>query len=113
MREVLEGTAARLAARHASEIEIAMLREIARRDGEFADDPVRLAAGNRLLHQTLYRHAHNRYLLKTLSGCRRRWCSRAAPRCRSPSGAFASRTEARGHHRRALGARDAERAGKR
>jgi DNA-binding GntR family transcriptional regulator len=67
IREVLEGTAARLAARHASDIEIAMLRDIARRDLDAMDDPERLAANNRLLHQTLYRYAHNRYLLKTLN----------------------------------------------
>lgn len=67
IREVLEGTAARLAARHASDIEIAMLREIARRDLDAMDEPDRLAANNRLLHQTLYRYAHNRYLLKTLN----------------------------------------------
>lgn len=67
MREVLEGTAARLAARHASDVEIAMLREIADRDKTLNDDPVKLAKNNRLFHETLYRAAHNRYLLKTLS----------------------------------------------
>ncbi|HVL75479.1 MAG TPA: GntR family transcriptional regulator [Noviherbaspirillum sp.] len=66
MREVLEGTAARLAARHASDVEIAMLREIAERDRQL-DDPVKLARNNRMFHETLYRAAHNRYLLKTLS----------------------------------------------
>lgn len=67
MREVLEGTAARLAARQASDVEIAMLRDIADRDKTFSDDPVRLAKNNRLFHETLYHAAHNRYLLKTLS----------------------------------------------
>lgn len=67
MREVLEGTAARLAARHASDVEISMLREIADRDKTANDDPVKLAKNNRLFHETLYRAAHNRYLLKTLS----------------------------------------------
>jgi DNA-binding GntR family transcriptional regulator len=67
MREVLEGTAARLAARHASDVEISMLREIADRDKNFYDDPVKLAKNNRMFHETLYRAAHNRYLLKTLS----------------------------------------------
>lgn len=66
MREVLEGTAARLAARHASDVEISMLREIADRDKNLTD-PVRLAKNNRMFHETLYRAAHNRYLLKTLS----------------------------------------------
>jgi DNA-binding GntR family transcriptional regulator len=67
MREVLEGTAARLAARHASDVEVAMLREIAERDKTLNNDAVRLAKNNRLFHDTLYRAAHNRYLLKTLS----------------------------------------------
>jgi len=55
MREVLEGTAARLAARHASEVEISLLREIAERDRNGGDDPVRAAKNNRLFHETLYR----------------------------------------------------------
>jgi DNA-binding GntR family transcriptional regulator len=67
VREVLEGTAAALAARHASEAEISTLRQIADRDRTFANDPKRLASNNRLFHEALYRSAHNRYLLKTLS----------------------------------------------
>lgn len=67
VREVLEGTAAALAARHASEAEVTTLRQIVDRDRAFADDPERLATNNRLFHETLYRSAHNRYLLKTLS----------------------------------------------
>jgi DNA-binding GntR family transcriptional regulator len=67
VREVLEGTAAALAARHASEAEISTLRQIADRDRAFARDPERLAKNNRLFHEALYRSAHNRYLLKTLS----------------------------------------------
>lgn len=67
MREVLEGTAAALAARHASDVEIAVLREIADHDDELLDDPEKLAANNRFFHEMLYRCAHNRYLLKTLN----------------------------------------------
>jgi DNA-binding GntR family transcriptional regulator len=67
MREVLEGTAARLAARHASDVEISVLREVANRDKATNDDPVKLAKNNRLFHESLYRASHNRYLLKTLS----------------------------------------------
>lgn len=69
MRQVLEGTAAALAARHASDEEIASLREIADRDKEHTD-PQLLAANNRLFHETLYQSAHNRYLLKTLNTLR-------------------------------------------
>lgn len=66
MREVLEGTAARLAARHASDVEIDFLREINARDAQLTTAEA-LAANNRLFHETLYRCAHNRYLVKTLS----------------------------------------------
>jgi DNA-binding GntR family transcriptional regulator len=70
MREILEGTAAALAARHASDVEVAMLREIADRDKTIGDDPVQLAKNNRLFHETLYRCSHNRYLLRTLNSLR-------------------------------------------
>lgn len=70
MREVLEGTAAALAARHASDAEIAALRGLADRDREIGHDPARLAQNNRLFHEALYRSARNRYLLKTLSSLR-------------------------------------------
>lgn len=66
MREVLEGTAARLAARHASDVEIDFLREINVRDAQLTTSEA-LAANNRLFHETLYRCAHNRYLVKTLN----------------------------------------------
>ncbi len=66
MREVLEGTAAALAARHATDVEISLLRDIVQRDLAITDQPDKLAANNRLFHETLHRCAHNRYLLKTL-----------------------------------------------
>lgn len=68
MREVLEGTAARLAAQFASEAEMALLAELRdqyaalveqKRDGA-------LAEMNRQFHEALYRCAHNRFLLKML-----------------------------------------------
>jgi DNA-binding GntR family transcriptional regulator len=66
VRETLEGTAAALAARHASEGEIIALKQIADRDRGLSQDPKRLASNNRIFHDALYRSAHNRYLLKTL-----------------------------------------------
>lgn len=66
MREVLEGTAAGLAARHASEAEIAVLRELMDSD-KAGMEPRRAAQHNRQFHGALYRAAHNRYLLKTLN----------------------------------------------
>jgi len=67
MREVLEGTAARLAARHASDIEMQILRDIAEREENYLDDYEKLASNNRTFHDMLYRCAHNRYLLKSLN----------------------------------------------
>ncbi len=70
MREVLEGTAAALAARHASEAEIAILCEMLNREAEIAAHPDQLAAHNVQFHQILFRAAHNRYLLKTANALR-------------------------------------------
>jgi DNA-binding GntR family transcriptional regulator len=67
MREMLEGTAAAWAARNATAVELAALRTIADQDAALAGDPQRLAKNNQLFHQTLFRAAHNRYLLKSLS----------------------------------------------
>jgi DNA-binding GntR family transcriptional regulator len=66
MRSVLEGAAARMAARHASETEIAFLHTISERDAQLSE-PAALARNNRLFHATLYRCAHNRYLVNTLN----------------------------------------------
>ena len=65
MREMLEGTAAGFAAQHASEVEIAFLREISDRDARLKETQD-LVKNNKLFHSTLYRCAHNRYLLKML-----------------------------------------------
>ena len=67
MREVLEGTAAGLAARHASDAEIAVLKDIVAGELDDAADPRRIASHNKHFHGALYRAAHNRYLLKTLN----------------------------------------------
>jgi DNA-binding GntR family transcriptional regulator len=69
MREVLEGTAAALAARHASEAEIDALREIAAKDRDLAD-ATRIARVNRLFHESLFRAAHNRFLLRAVNALR-------------------------------------------
>lgn len=70
MREVLEGTAAGLAARNATEAEIALLRRLAEKDRTIGDKPTELSSNNKFFHDTLYQSAHNRYLLKTLSTLR-------------------------------------------
>jgi len=66
MREILEGAAARLAAQHASETEIAAMAEIVEREPTAFGDATTLAAENLRLHGLLYLAAHNRYLLRSL-----------------------------------------------
>ncbi|MBW6398437.1 GntR family transcriptional regulator [Roseomonas sp. HJA6] len=66
MREVLEGAAARLAAQHASDTEIAAMAEIVEREPGVFADATALAAENQRLHGLLYLAAHNRYLLRSL-----------------------------------------------
>lgn len=67
MREVLEGTAAGLAARRASDAEISILRELVALDPAGKGTPAAVASHNRRFHSSLYHAAHNRYLLKTLN----------------------------------------------
>lgn len=106
MREVLEGTAAGLAARHASEVEIAFLREIGERDAQLRD--VRdLVRNNKLFHSTLYRCAHNRYLLRMLHSLQESMMLLGRSTLAKPSRADTAREE----HRaiiNALEARDPE-----
>ncbi len=70
MREVLEGTAAGLAAQHASPAEIHLLQEIVRTGKDLPYDTVVLMRHNREFHDIIYRSAHNRYLLKSLNALR-------------------------------------------
>ena len=66
MREVLEGAAARLAARHIHDAESDLLEDILNRADACPDNPDELARLNRQFHQTIYSAAHNRYLTQTL-----------------------------------------------
>ena len=70
LREVLEGTAAAFAARHASQAEIDELHELVVSEKPLAGEPDKLADLNRLFHSVLYRAAHNRYLERSLLGLR-------------------------------------------
>lgn len=69
MREVLEGTAARLTAQHASEVEVSILEDLCRQyEAAIQDgDETALAASNRRFHDTMYRCSHNRYLVNMLT----------------------------------------------
>lgn len=66
MREVLEGTAARFAAQHASDFEIRTLRRLVEAQGE-KDDAKEAARRNTLLHEAIYSAAHNTYLVQALN----------------------------------------------
>ncbi len=64
LREVLEATAASLAAQHASSIEIGHLRELLKQFAASVGDIEKLQRINRLFHQTIYEASHNRYLIQ-------------------------------------------------
>jgi DNA-binding GntR family transcriptional regulator len=67
MRETLEGTAARLCARHASDMEIQDLLDLVERERQLEGDFEGLARHNRRFHEAIHRGAHNRYLEKSLA----------------------------------------------
>lgn len=70
MREVLEGTAARLAAIHATTVEIDVLYEMVQRDRDLLDMPRQLAHTNRTFHAQIRNSARNRFLSHTLENLR-------------------------------------------
>lgn len=70
VREVMEGLAARLAARHASQPEVALLYEMIKAD-ERLTAPKALAQANKRFHRQLHLSSHNRYLIETLGPVRR------------------------------------------
>ena len=66
VRGALEGLAARLAARHATAEEIALLREMVVDDAALVDDPQALARANRRFHKQIHLASHNRFLNQQL-----------------------------------------------
>lgn len=66
MREVLEGTAARLAAQQASTQEVQLLRHC-QEQLEACHDADEFARRDKELHDTIYDAAHNSYLLSALN----------------------------------------------
>ncbi|NNK15519.1 MAG: GntR family transcriptional regulator [Sulfitobacter sp.] len=66
VRGELEGLAARLAARHATEEEIRVLREMVEADNARIDDPTALSRSNRRFHKQIHLASHNRYLVQQL-----------------------------------------------
>lgn len=70
IREVLEGTAARLAAQHATAAEIAILQDMVAFDRTVLDDVTALLVSNRAFHRRLTLASHNRYLVAQMAHMR-------------------------------------------
>jgi DNA-binding GntR family transcriptional regulator len=66
VRTELEGLAARLAARHATEEEVKVLRDMVEDDRALLDDPSALARANRRFHKQIHLASHNRFLVQQL-----------------------------------------------
>ena len=66
VRSELEGLAARLAARHATQEEVRVLRDMVEADQARVDDPSALARSNRRFHKQIHLASHNRYLVQQL-----------------------------------------------
>jgi len=67
VRSELEGLAARLAAKHATEEEVEVLREMVENDRALVGDPAALARANRRFHRQLHLASHNRFLVQQLN----------------------------------------------
>jgi DNA-binding GntR family transcriptional regulator len=67
VREVLEGTAAALAAKNATKAEVKRLLQIGAAEARSRSDPDKLVIINSELHQTIYAASHNRFLLQSLN----------------------------------------------
>jgi DNA-binding GntR family transcriptional regulator len=66
MREVLEGTAARLFTRHASDLEVQHLLELVKQEQQLQGRSEQLAQHNQHFHMQIHRGAHNQFLEKAL-----------------------------------------------
>lgn len=66
VRRVLEGLAARLAARHATREEVRVLQDLVKEDDALVDDPAALSRANRRFHTQIHLASHNRYLVQQL-----------------------------------------------
>ncbi len=66
MRRILEGAAARMAAKHISASELNLLWQIHEQAASFLQQPEKLAQLNRQFHQIIAKAAHNRYLASNL-----------------------------------------------
>ncbi len=66
VRGELEGLAARLAAQHATEEEVRVMRAMVKEDRALIGKPTELARANRRFHNQLHLASHNRFLIQQL-----------------------------------------------
>jgi DNA-binding GntR family transcriptional regulator len=66
VRAELEGLAASLAARHATDEEISVLQDMVEKDRALIGDPAGLARANRRFHKQIHLASHNRFLVQQL-----------------------------------------------
>ncbi|MCY3983439.1 MAG: GntR family transcriptional regulator [Roseovarius sp.] len=67
VRTELEGLAAELAARRASNEEVVVLRDMVTEDKALVDDPMAMSRANRRFHQQIHIASHNRFLIRQLN----------------------------------------------
>ena len=66
VRAELEALAARLAARHATDEEVRVLRDLVNEDRGLIGNPQALSSANRRFHKQIHLASHNRYLVQQL-----------------------------------------------
>ena len=66
VRAELEALAARLAAKHASDEEIRVLRDMVAADSRLIADPEAMSRANKRFHKQIHLASHNRYLVEQL-----------------------------------------------
>jgi DNA-binding GntR family transcriptional regulator len=66
VRAELEGLAASLAARHATDEEVKVLRDMVEGDNRLLGDPEAMAKANRRFHKQIHLASHNRFLVQQL-----------------------------------------------
>ncbi len=66
VRGALEGLAARLAARHSTPEELAVLRDMLEADRALVADPEAMSRANRRFHKQIHLASHNRFLVQQL-----------------------------------------------
>lgn len=66
VRRELEGLAARLAAKYATDEEVRVLRKMVEEDEALVDNPSALSRANRRFHRQIHLASHNRYLVQQL-----------------------------------------------